>query len=768
MPIEVPTDDDGDDLTLKVEARVTDRSEREVSGTATMNATWGTFLVAVDTGRYMYTPGTTANVRIRAVDYQGVPQAKVPVTLTLERRYYEEPGEASTKQTIEATTTVTTDAEGRATWPATMPSDGGSYVFTARATSGGRTVEGEASVSVPRTGDTYYEGSDSSTELASDKTQYAAGDVARIIVRGEGVDGAVLAAKERNATSWRSLVRIRNGDVIDVPIVDDDIGDVYVTVAFVRRGRLYTAERRLKVPPVTKQVTLTVTPAQVVAKPRDPAVFAVKATDHLGAPVRAQISIGVVDEALYGVRQDTTSDPLRFFYRRAYSDVSTSFSRGYYFTGYSGSQALKLAQRRRPMVLADFKAERPARDAVRKEFPDAIFWLADLVTDAKGEGTVRVTYPDSLTTWRLTARAVTADTKAGVAITRTTTTKDVIVRLAAPRFLTEGDTVRVPLVTHNYLPQAEAFSMTVDTTGLSAADAAAAEHADGVDRLRAAKTGHRGPTPPHRVGTATLTARATSAQDEDAMQVSLPVLPYGLKRDVGISGTVAGTAEHTASVDIPAASNPAARAIDVALAPSLAGSLLGALDFLTGYPYGCTEQTLSSFLPNLLVLRALEQLKLEPTERVRARAAHGGCGAEAPLRLPARRRRVRMVEDRREPSVHDRVRALRPRGGSPRRPCGRWRTPRTRRGRHRAAVHEVPADGSRPQGLHGVRARARGHDRRDGRGLGRRRGGQRAVGRAIADDPAGAGPAPDDARRGEGRAGQRRGQRTGRRRAATR
>ena len=51
-----------------------------------MNATWGTFLVAVETGRYMYMPGATANVRIRAVDYQGVPQAKVPVTLTLERR----------------------------------------------------------------------------------------------------------------------------------------------------------------------------------------------------------------------------------------------------------------------------------------------------------------------------------------------------------------------------------------------------------------------------------------------------------------------------------------------------------------------------------------------------------------------------------------------------------------------------------------------------------------------------------------------------------
>ena len=69
---------------------------------------------------------------------------------------------------------------------------------------------------------------------------------------------------------------------------------------------------------------------------------------------------------------------------------------------------------------------------------------------------------------------------------------------------------------------------------------------------------------------------------------------------------------------MPESSNPAARTIAVALAPSLAGSLLGALDFLTTYPYGCTEQTLSSFLPNLLVTRALTELKLAPTERLSA------------------------------------------------------------------------------------------------------------------------------------------------------
>ena len=82
------------------------------------------------------------------------------------------------------------------------------------------------------------------------------------------------------------------------------------------------------------------------------------ATDAAGAPVRAQVSLGVIDEAVYGVKPDTTADPLRFFYRREYRRVGTQFSREYSFVGYSGTQQLLLAQRqRRPFALADFKAD---------------------------------------------------------------------------------------------------------------------------------------------------------------------------------------------------------------------------------------------------------------------------------------------------------------------------------------------------------------------------------------------------------------------------
>jgi uncharacterized protein YfaS (alpha-2-macroglobulin family) len=98
--------------------------------------------------------------------------------------------------------------------------------------------------------------------------------------------------------------------------------------------------------------------------------------------------------------------------------------------------------------------------------------------------------------------------------------------------------------------------------------------------------------------------------------VRLPVLPYGAKREIGHSGVVAAGASHQVTLDVPAEANPAARSIEVRVTPSLAGSMLGALDYLVDFPYGCTEQTVSSFVPNLLVMRTLSQLGIAPSERM--------------------------------------------------------------------------------------------------------------------------------------------------------
>jgi len=354
-----------------------------------------------------------------------------------------------------------------------------------------------------------------------------------------------------------------------------------------------------------------------VAKPQDPGTFTIRVADHSGAPVQAQVSLAVIDEAVYGVKPDDTPEPVRFFYRREYTRVNTNFSRDYYFTGYSGRDRLQLAsRRRRPFTLADFKGDKPPQAQVRKDFPDAIYWLGDLVTNAAGEARMAVKYPDTLTTWRLTARAVTVNTQAGSTVARTTTTKDLIVRIVTPRFLTEGDDVVLPTLVHNYRTDATSATITMAAAGLvpvgTARAPATATLAAGAEQR------HDWPFAARSVGTARVTATATTSADSDAVELPVPIVPYGVRREAAASGSLAGAGEAMASVMVPADSNPAARSIAVAVAPSMAGSLLGALDFLTNYPYGCTEQTLSSFLPNLLVTRALTELKLAPTERLSA------------------------------------------------------------------------------------------------------------------------------------------------------
>jgi uncharacterized protein YfaS (alpha-2-macroglobulin family) len=310
-------------------------------------------------------------------------------------------------------------------------------------------------------------------------------------------------------------------------------------------------------------------------------------------------------------------EPLRFFYRREYNQVNTSFSRQYSFVGHSGTEQLLLARRRRPMTLADFKADRPDRPRVRKDFPDTALWLATVTTNADGQARVTVDYPDSLTTWRLTVRAVTPATEVGAVTARTITTKDLILRVVTPRFLTEGDRVSIPTVVHNYLPDAKNVAVSLTADGLTADASTAA----GTPRpLKVLPNGEQRTDWRFTAGSprpVTITSKATADVAGDATQVSLPVLPAGLQRNAGRSGSIVDRGEQTLDLMVPATANAAGRTVRVALAPSLAGAMLGALDYLTSFPYGCTEQTLSSFVPNLVVLRALTEMQLSPTERMR-------------------------------------------------------------------------------------------------------------------------------------------------------
>jgi len=114
-----------------------------------------------------------------------------------------------------------------------------------------------------------------------------------------------------------------------------------------------------------------------------------------------------------------------------------------------------------------------------------------------------------------------------------------------------------------------------------------------------------------------VTAKALTNEESDALEMTLPVLPFGVKQRAAGSGVVfSGAGQNQWSYTYPAGSDAASRGLTVTIAPSVAGTVFDALDYLTGYPWGCTEQTMSSFLPDVIVAQTVDKLHLQsPIDR---------------------------------------------------------------------------------------------------------------------------------------------------------
>jgi alpha-2-macroglobulin len=159
---------------------------------------------------------------------------------------------------------------------------------------------------------------------------------------------------------------------------------------------------------------------------------------------------------------------------------------------------------------------------------------------------------------------------------------------------------------HNYLDQAKQVQLSLEIHGVDPVAGApqsvvVPSKGEGTVLWRV-KASH--------IGTATLLAKALTNEESDALELTFPVEPIGVPRTINHSGVIAENAQASTTIDFPAGTDSAAHTLHLEISPSIAGSLFSALSYLTSYPYGCTEQTMSSFLPNLVVADALKKLNL--------------------------------------------------------------------------------------------------------------------------------------------------------------
>ena len=111
-----------------------------------------------------------------------------------------------------------------------------------------------------------------------------------------------------------------------------------------------------------------------------------------------------------------------------------------------------------------------------------------------------------------------------------------------------------------------------------------------------------------KTGNAKFVVKAVAENETDAMQLTIPVYPYGIK----VVESAAGSCDEEMELTLKMAktANPRSASLRINLSPSLAGGVIEALDYLAKYPYGCIEQTMNRFIPNAIVQRALKELGL--------------------------------------------------------------------------------------------------------------------------------------------------------------
>jgi uncharacterized protein YfaS (alpha-2-macroglobulin family) len=228
------------------------------------------------------------------------------------------------------------------------------------------------------------------------------------------------------------------------------------------------------------------------------------------------------------------------------------------------------------------------------------------VTGADGTAQVTVALPDSLTTWRMTARGLTTDTRVGQATNDIIATRPLFVRPALPRFLTAGDTPTLQAVVQNTTNAAidatVALEIAGDQSGIFQLDAPARQSvqvpAGGVTVVRwPAKLGANVPIG----GAVTLRLTVEGGGQSDAVEATLPLQRFVTPEVVASAGQVFDTTVET--IKAPTGDGQ----IDLQLTPSLAAGIYSGLDYLQAFPYECTEQTVGKFLPNAVTYRLFKQ-----------------------------------------------------------------------------------------------------------------------------------------------------------------
>ncbi len=663
----------------RLDVSVADASRKWASGSGSVAVHPAPVRLDVRADRELYRVEETMTLRIRAVDLEDRPAATAFQAKVVRRgRKYPaggnaagwQPGRLSRDRTAPETPDETllvrdgaTDERGEATLELPVPA-AGEIEVEIRAGESERAAVARAIVWASAGGEPVPYGGDT-VRIVLDAATYRIGEVARamVLLPVEGVaplvtveaDGIVLASTERAEGNVRTF---------EIPVTAAMVPNAFVRVTAVKGGGVAEGSRSLVVPPAERVLSIECRWDRPAYRPGQDASVELRVTDAGGKPVETGLIVAVVDEALFALASDSLPPLVTFFHPLRRENVGGGASivfrsydharvterlpaealpgKGDEKSAANGATEGALEERARdaprpaernghggggaPPPGADSSpeagesedAEKKKENAAEPETPIAArtrfettaFWQAAVRTGPDGTARITIRMPENLTGWRLTARAVDPSARIGEVRSTVATRSPIMLRLSAPRYLIAGDRTAVRAVARN--ATGAALPSLAVRLGAAAETFEAVE--DGADRVLAHEVRAGAPGPIE------LRAEARGGEDADAVVQSVDVLAHGLRSARGLAGHLTDPRTEIDSLTLPASADPATARLVVRITPSYLAALEQALPYLAGYPYGCTEQTMSRLGPDLAAERA-RRLLGRPTVREAAELA---------------------------------------------------------------------------------------------------------------------------------------------------
>jgi hypothetical protein len=618
------------------DADVQDLSRNSVSARSSVILHPGDFYVALRSAKDRFVAaGTALKTEVAAVDPNGVrrPGVKVKVEL-VERRWNgvtgEQPDGKPTRSTKPQDTVVASceAVTSAAVSGCDLPVTHAGYFIVRATASDARKNTVRASMSVygtedsPTTQTAWPTDDRHEIKVEANKKSYEVGESAKIVLRNPFKEAQALVTVERNGVLWRRVVPIKGPvPVIAVPILPEFYPNAFVSVVALR-GRIQAPPAsgadlggpeyrfgwaELHVNEDAHRLKVAVTAPKAEYQPGSMVEADVVVKDALGKPVESALTFYVVDEGVLALTSYVTPDPLPAFVKRRKLRVFTFDNR----EGLARITPMKAGERLSPLGY-EYALARNTGDAYdkgddggdgglkRADFRTTAFFEAGRKTDKAGRAHFSFKLPDNLTTFRIMAVAAGADDHFGSGESKITTFRTLMARPALPRIIRVGDSLEASVIVSSKAVEGKKDTLRVDARLDVKGLTLSGPNTRTLTLQRGGQAEVRFPVKAMAPGDALLTFEVKSGTDIDKVEMKRTVdLPTHVESSV-VYGEASGDA--TVALGDLTAMRRDFGGLEVRVSSSALVGLGMAVDRLTDYPYGCTEQLTSRMIPLVAML----------------------------------------------------------------------------------------------------------------------------------------------------------------------